>query len=29
VGGRTLDLTAVLDLASDPSRDLADRFAGE
>src|SRR5439155_532482 len=25
VGGRTLDLTAVLDLASDPSRDLADR----
>ena len=25
VGGRTLDLTAVLDLASDPSSDLADR----
>src|SRR5256885_11598901 len=25
VGGRTLDLTAVLDLVSDPSRDVADR----
>src|SRR5438128_1032991 len=28
VGGRTLDLTAVLDLASDPSSDVADRSPG-